>query len=283
MTKEPEPRSTGKSSTHPFPIEGQLKAFRAQLDGPPPRSPVVPELSKTQRKGIEALRELVERIRPVEILGMVRDVWSGGQMAGQFLPGGQTLKLDTLIYSYQKPIEEWKAVSPSRSYEGPLQNTTYRGGGSSVKTGKWVGRSVVIEQKVTVDFGNAKLPDEHSLNHAFHGEQLKRQLEEWQRADNLGIVVTVPYPASQDEALEFRGDHMHDTSHGNNHSHSRVLKPHIWFPKSTSQQEIMVYLAEKLEALRKIGQLPSQIAALELAKIEELRKRRLFIGPTRLT
>lgn len=269
MAKEPEPKSTGAGNIPPS-IEDQLKAFRAQLDEPPPRSSVVPKLSETQRKGIEARRELVDRIRPVEILGMVRDVWSGGQMAGQFLPGGQTLKLDTLIYSYQKPIEEWKAVSPSRSYEGPLQNTTYGGGGSSVKTGKWVGRPVVIKQKVTVEFGNAEFPDEHSLRHSPLWHQL---WESWTRADNLGIVVTIPYSLQNGKP---EGSHSHN-DYGNDHDHrDGPIMPFIWFPQSTSQQEIMDYLAEKLEALKKIGQLPSQIEALELAKIEELRKRGLL-------
>lgn len=251
--------------------------------------------AETYRKALEARSQLLDRIKPVEIIEMVRDMWGKGEIK-------QTEEDVTLTYPYLKVEEEWvsKAI-----HHGPFHSsfpdasspgyTTY----VNEKTGKWCANTLQVRERVGVYFGNSEfhpsgydsdiytigydpslsangLADffaDGSIVGTFYGVRVPKEI--WRRPDNLGILVTVPY------VLIPRRNVKNFRERDGIGQYVRSTYESTWFDQSASQQEIMDYLVQQLEAQRAIGQLPPQIEAVELAKIEELKKRGLFSEVTR--
>lgn len=318
MAKEPEPQSTGQSSNSSFSAEAQLGEFRAQLDQDVKkrRVTIIPgylfrdcwelrtnQLSlhkfgmvtideellelhaETYRRGLEARDQLLERIKPVEILEMVRNIWGKGEVS-------QSKEGTTLTYQYQKADEEWESVPSTHSYFGgsALSPETFSPG-YSYKTGKWRIWILNVEEKVGVNFGGyspeyqvvkqqIQTPEmnEFFADHYYsaHSNGYQPAPERfvglpktiWWKPENLGIYVTVPYTLH-----EVRNEGILQGCYRSNTRDN----PFARFDKSASQQDIMDYLSQKLEAQKAVGQLPYQMEALELTKIEELRKRGLLV------
>ncbi len=268
---------------------------------------------ETYRRGLETRELLLARIKPVEILGMVRDVWGKGEIK-------QTELGATIIYSYPVVTEErtsdtsesWRSSWDSGyDYGGYVTDTRW------YKTGKWYANLHSVSERIDVNFGNAMFPHPESVNnnavdeyfadffydHSSKGfpdttiwgtyfsdfrspdrklpngkmERYTDNLELfrgiprtiWRRPDNLGIRITVPGAPLNDGERDYLV----------NNPTEYLPRSFAWFDKSTSQQEIIDFLAQKLEDQKAGGYLPPQVETIELAKIEELRKRRLFIEP----
>lgn len=249
--------------------------------------------AETYKSGIEVRDQLLERIRPVKILEMVRELWGKGEIEEK----GEKARV---VYGYD-------TVEKETSGGSHLERVTHHpvdGGGHSYKqvwfsgeTGMWIASHVAIDQVVAVNFGNAKHPIFDNLlgsrKNPYLGSQVSNgELREffgdyywlngyetshvefpyiplpreiWYRPDNLGINVTVPDSVVQHEGRN-TGKAYYRSGFG----------AMMWFDQSVSQQEIMDYLSEKLEAQRKVGELPCQLEQFELAKKEELLRRGLF-------
>lgn len=234
---------------------------------------------ETYRKGIENRHSLLAKIKPIEILEVVRDVWGKGEIK-------QTDGGGILTYRYLKPENE--VVVGQYTTRGGRVGPEWSSGTKYYtigKSGKWRAYELSVQEEVVVNFGNAKfldgrheLPKEYfvNFNADLHRERaFKLPQKIWKSSDNLGIIVTVPYvvstfslPRVRDYSLYYR-PHEHPV-------YTYPYRREIWFNQPASQQEIMDYLVQQLEAQKAVGQLPSQIEAVELAKIEELRKRGLF-------
>lgn len=243
--------------------------------------------TETYRRAIEARVQLLDRIKPVEILGMVRDVWGKGEIKQE---EGEA----TLTYPYLMAEKDWYSTTYTEHY-----TSSFPGSGQSwtprtmfFLTGKWIAIGLVMTERIGVNFGNMEFPDPKYLpgNETnpykcyapqdaklreffvdfYQGHAVTQHIDYnpipkkiWTRPDNLIIHVTVPHsivPVEGGHGYYYRTDNAMPA----------------WFDQSASQQQIMDYLSEKLEAQRIDGQLPSQVESLELAKIEELRKRGLF-------
>lgn len=314
MANEPEPKNGNSGSTPSFSIEDELNRFKTQLDGKTKVTLVAPgflfrdgrDLSEefslaelrrmgnwgwggidnnlleqhkeTYRRALETRRQLLDSIKPIEILGMVRDVWGEGEIK-------QKAEGVTLTYSYLIPTAQREGGGswiPRRSV-GSLGNSTTGGYISSgMLTGRWYSSRVQMTAEVGVGFGNIKFPtpgstytpelDEFFADHSHPGAYhpitpfpyvpIPREI--WRRSDNLVILTSIPSPKP--------------TGQG---SYTINSVEETYFNQSASQQGIMDVLAQKLEAQRIDGLLPSQFGAVENAKIEELRKRGLFIEPGR--
>ncbi len=245
--------------------------------------------TETYRKGLEARDQLLDRINATQILGMVRDVWGRGEIQQK---GREVL----LSCNYAFATEEIKASTiPGHYVSGSAINGDFYVGTSTSYeiTGKWFASSLRAKEEIRVDFGNMQFPDPEKLPgnekcpyklyaskdaelrefflDFYQGRMVTQHIdynpvpkEIWTKPDNLVIRVTVPYSM---QPIRVVGGYKSDN------------KGFVWFDQSASQQDIMDYLAEKLEAQRKVGQLPSQVEALELAKIEELKKRGLLLEP----
>lgn len=254
--------------------------------------------SETYRRALEARSQLLDRIKPVEIIEMVRDIWGKGEIK-------QTEEDATLTYPYLKVEEEWvsKAI-----HHGPFHSsfpdasspgyTTY----VNEKTGKWCTSALQVRESVGVYFGNSEfhpsgynsdiytigydpslsangLADffadfaDGSIGRTLYGVRIPKEI--WRRPDNLGILVTVPY------VLMPRRNVKKIREEDGVGQYVRSTYESTWFDQSASQQEITDYLVQQLQAQKAVGQLPSQIEAVELAKIEELKKRGLFSEVTR--
>lgn len=316
MAKEPEPRFTEQGSNSSlFSAEAQLEEFRTQLnqDAEKRRITVIPgylfrdgqelrtnqlplhkfgmvtideellELhAETYRRGLETRDQLLERIKPVEILEIVRDIWGKGEVS-------KNEEGSTLTYQYQKADEEWESVPSTHSYfGGSALHPETSSPGYSYRTGKWLIVDMRYEEEIGVDFDgyspedlklwNDKLKTPE-MNVFFADEYYKQGAPEnfarlprtiWWRPENLGIYVTIPYTLIGLRKGVLNGDYRY-------YQRSTQTIPFARFNQSVSQQEIIDYLAQKLEAQRAVGQLPSQIEALESAKIEELQKRDLLV------
>lgn len=261
---------------------------------------------ETYRRGLEARDQLLDRIKPVEILEMVRDIWGKGEIE-------QTKGGGILTYPYLKAEKETvtkKITEPYHRNPDPVS-----GGGSGgtyhiiEKTGQWLAYGLVVRQEVDVEFGNRKFHPssgkslyEEELDDFFADGKFTNSLYDvrapetiWRRPDNLGIRVTAPYvlkPSKVRDGYEsagnqwighyersaYKGIRFDQYASEQDMMDYLLQEIHIqrWFDQSASQQDIMDYLLQQLETQRAVGQLPAQVEALELAKIEELRKRGLF-------
>lgn len=302
-------------STPSFSLEDELNKFKAQLDGNMKVTLVIPgylfrdgrdrrneltqfelrrygnwgwggidenllkQHAETYRRAMEAHRQLLYNIRPIEILEIVRKVWSRGETKQKAEEGA------ILTYSYLIPTAQREGGGhwiPERSI-GPLGNSREGGYRSSgVLTGKWGTSRVQMTAEISVGFGSIKYPtightytqelNEFFADHYYYSNShsefpytpLPQQI--WRRPDNLVILISVPSPTPEPTGQA-------------GYIINNVLT--YCFDQSTSQQEIIDRLSEQLEAQKKMGKLPPQLEALELAKIEELRRRGLFIEPTR--
>lgn len=336
---EPQDRNTGSVSS--FSAEDHLKAFRDKLDGVPeggksrlipgflfrngldrmfnlspsqlqdPRNYKVTYLNEdllayqveTYRRGLEARDTILKRIKPLEILEMVRDVWGRGNIV-QTEVGGY------IHYSYLFPEEESTISTTTTQGGNPVGGYWSDTKTTLSRTGKWRAFSTMVDEKIEVHFGNSRFPrpqdiytsvlDEYFADRHIEGvhysppEMLRKTPDSnadylfipyfrgipqtvWRRPDNLGVSVKFPYT----KLPNTDGDYTLTPAL----THDGILRPNIagytWFDQSVSQQEIMDFLSQKLEAQRLAGQLPPQIESVELAKIEELRKRGLFVDPRR--
>lgn len=245
--------------------------------------------AETYRRGLEARNQLLARIKPVKILELVRDIWGKGEIAQKEMGA-------TVTYSYLAVKKEFGYSEPSSTAVGGrgfgIEYFKYDPGGRA-ETGKWIAGSTSISEEIHIDFGNAahpSLPFNYNINDSqldkffadsnhtgtqssalSLGDALFREIPKtiWRRPDNLGITVTIP-----------RASLINDEEWKPENASRRIRSCYAWFDQSASQQEIMDFLTQKLEAQRTAGFLPSQIEAVEFAKIEELRKRGLFIEPT---
>ncbi len=348
MTHEPEPQDRNRVDLPPYSIEDRLKDFRASLDRQPPKKEALITLPGflfrngkdtlaygwqlqggmdasllqrhilTYQRGLEAREQLLARIKPVEILEMVRSVWGKGEMK-------QTEEGGVLTYSYMKVEEKMAHGQHSHTSYSAINGETTSTTSFSYKTGQWCLRSLQVEQELAVSFGNEVFnrPEDlvtEELNAYFadwyrEGVRMREvwglPKTIWRRPDNLGVSVTVPYMLEPGQSKYYlqgyyrRNAEGYPTLHadkmnyiwelfktkryaGQNSTDLRLKEiaedeelrklshPSIWFNQSASQQEILDYLAQRLEAQRKLGQLPSQLKELELAKIGELRKRNLL-------
>lgn len=252
--------------------------------------------AETYRRGLEARDQLLARIRPVEILEMVRDVWGKGEIVKKELGATLTYSYLAVRKYFAYTAGGWYGISSGPGSAG-LGPSSYNWRlGSSSETDKWIAKSDSVSEKIHINFGNAEYPsipssDDFNIYHSkldeffadsykgvkqnssfSIGDALFREIPKtiWRRPDNLGITVTVP-----------RASPISDEEWKPENEYRRILSCYAWFDQSASQQEIMDFFAQKLEAQRVAGFLPSQLEALELAKIEELRKRGLFIEPGR--
>lgn len=312
MAKEPEPKNRG-SSYLPFSAEAQLDVFRKQLDedsgrlniikvlpgflfrdGRERRKEFTPaqfrdssynwrwvdideklleRLTRTYKEGLEARRLLLERLRPNEILGVVREMWGGGDIS-------TSSEGATLGYTYLTPVEA--RLPTTQHYQMPSILDNYQGRysyGGGGKTGKWYCVQLRVEQAISVRFGNREYPDINTLPYSnvakeffadyyfgsreshveFPYTNLPNQI--WQRPDNLIVHVKIPYVLKQVTGIYYYRNPPEVT----------------YFDPSVQQQEIIDFLAQRLETQKITGKLPSQVASVELSKIEELRRRGLFI------
>lgn len=271
----------------PFFEHGSFDKQLANID-----NNLILEHVETYRRGLEARAQLLARIKPVEILAMVRDVWGKGEIVEKELGA-------TLTYPYLSVDEETYYSSRTVEHSHYMTGISYSTVESSGKTGKWVARPTSVSELIHVDFGNIahhSLPffsddlyhgsfsgsdgEYHGLLDEFFadsyngvkrlpiGDEYFREIPKtiWRRPDNLVIVVTAP-----------RASLVSEEGWKPENWYRRVLSCYAWFDQSASQQEIMDFIAQKLDAQRIAGFLPSQLEALEVAKIEELRKRRLFV------
>lgn len=241
---------------------------------------------ETYRRGLEARDQLLDRINVVEILEMVRDVWGRGEICRE---GREAL----LWCNYVFAREEIKTIHyPGHYSQGSAINGDfYIPSSTGYKiTGMWFASSLQAREQIRVDFGNMQFPDPENLpgnetnpykGYASKGSELREFFVDfyqghrvtqhidynpipdriWTRPDNLVIRVTIPYPMKPVRVV------------GGYRSASNGF---TWFDQSDPQQEIMDYLSGKLEVLRIAEQLPLQVEKLELAKIEELRRRGLL-------
>lgn len=263
----------------------------------------------TYAQALRARQELLHGIKPTEILTMVRDVWGKGEIIEGELGA-------TLQYYFVRVERETEGGGATTYHHKSISGGDWfetRTGVSSY-TGRWGTAPMMVSNNISVTFGNAEFPNSASLDthkvDKFFADEFKPPTYNgtyipevdlfkgipksiWRRPDNLGVRVTVPYAFlygpykilkaeynlsyhESDEEIAVVG-YLPDTS-------SRYLKTGTdkspaeqWFEQSTSQKEIMSFLSQKLEAQRLAGHLPFQIEAVELAKIEELRKRGLFV------
>ena len=297
--------------------------------------------AETYIRALETRDHILHRIKPVEIVTMVRDIWGKGEIA-------ELERGATLTYSYPLIEQVYEGWSTTEHHLGrpPGESGWFEKRSGSHFTGKYSSRPYFsVSESITIDFGNSEFPHLASVNtdtvdeffadsyesprrygaHVFD-ITLFRGIPEtiWRRPDNLGICVTVPYalllcqygsgyyekkwikvlkPDAEPPISWYVNFDDARTREYNRYDHRQADEEILaedylpntssiylktgrdrypashWFDQSTSQQEIMDFLAEKLEAQRKVGQLPSQVEALELAKIKELRKRGLFIEP----
>lgn len=241
--------------------------------------------AETHREGLEARDRLLERIKTIEILEMVRDILGKGEVS-------QNQEGAALTYRYQKVDEEWESTPATPSSDGgPLGHGTPGSlvGGHRYKTGKWRIWDLKVEEKVGVNFGGyspESMSDRRRMcvpeMNEFFADRYDRDLTGdihaperfvglpkaiWWRPENLGIYVTIPYALHEVRNKGILQGHYRPNTWNN---------PFARFDQSVSQQEIMDYLAQRLEAQKTVGQLPSQLEAIELAKIEELQKRGLL-------
>lgn len=202
-------------------------------------------LGNDYREAIEERKRIADRIKPRELLGRIQEAWEGGDIV-------DTEYGSALTYSYLRVMEEMVVVEHyiSRRYSdfgtGPSYLAMER---TTQKSGKWVADTVKVQVKAEVAFGNPPKEDEFAeLLHSptFNGKVLPFPSRIWRRVDNLGIHVAG-----------------------------------LIFPRDSSYGDITDKLGETMEEQRASGQLPNQRKALELAKIEELRKRGLFVEPDR--
>lgn len=245
---------------------------------------------KTYISGLEARERLLARIKPVEILSMVRDIWGRGEITEKTLGA-------TLTYKYLRVVEETYYHVNTVEHYHIMTGRSYSTVESSGKTGKWKAKPDSVSEDIQVDFGNKayqSLPlpgglyrgafsdrdakyhgelDEffadsyNGVRERFIGDEYFREIPRviWRRPDNL--VITVNYP---------RTFFAYDGQPELENQYRSIFDCYVWFDQSASQQEIMDFLAQKLEAERALGLLPPQLEALELAKIEELKRRGLF-------
>ena len=218
---------------------------------------------ETHRKGLEARDQILERIKPLEILEMVRKVWGRGEIAPTAAGG-------ILTYSYRTPIQERYPVTHTPiKWSYPLGNTAVGGDLSGGDTGKWLSCELAVQQEVSVKFGNRENPrpteeEKKELFVDYTKSELNWRIPRriWSRPDNLVIHVTTP-----NELLP-----VHKGGSWFTRSHMMA-----YFDLTSSQKEIMAYLMEKLDTQALDEKLPPQVESIELAKIEELRRRGLFI------
>lgn len=313
MANEPEPKS-------PFSAESQLNAFRIQLDQEAKNmviDKIIPGflfrdgeekrarslapfnyriaafvksiddeqlegLTQTYRRGLETRIHLLDDIRPVEILEMVREIWGKGEVS-------QRERGATLTYHYKQTQEIWDSIPGHHSLTtgGTFLHPGSFSLGERWRTGKWRVVDMRVEEEIGVDF-NGYSPEDLSflnkkmetpeMNEFFADEHYKQGAPTrfarlprtilW-RPENLGIYVTIPYTFTGLREGVLSGDHQY-------YQRSTQANPFVRFDQAVSQQEITDYLSRELEVQRRGGQLPSQVGALELAKIEELRKRGLL-------
>lgn len=240
--------------------------------------------AETYREAIEAQRELRKRIDLDKILVNIWGVWGE---KGDIRP---TEEGGLVSYSYLSPVKHM-VTSATHHLPGPRVGPEPSAGYTTYSTGwngKWIARHLVVKQEVGVYFGNSRFnrPDtlwSEEVN-PFFADVYKKgmgrtdyrfdQLPEtiWRRSDNLGVYVTIPYaivPSKGDP------DKYACTTKEVEWFADKIL--HGWFIEhAISHQEIMDFLEQKFEAQRQTGQLPTQQEALEMAKIEELRKRGLL-------
>lgn len=319
MAKEPEPQSTGQSNNPSFSVEDELNAFRKILDGPTKVTlpgflfrggwdreyklgsefekdefkrwaGLLERHGETYQRALEARDQLWHRVDPVGILGKIQEAWGVMGKIQERKPGA------LLTYSYVTVRAERKGGGnwiPRRNLD-VLGNTS--GGGyisSGVLTGKWFAASTEVQTKAGVFFGNDKFYDNGNYGDTLNFEELNEffadyyqhnsggfpdllplKLPEtiWRRPDNLVVLVIIPFKSlSPGTLLQEKGEGR-VRYYGN--------EAYCFFDPTVSQQDIFDRLLQQMEAQRKIGQLPSQLEALELAKIEELRKRGLFLEAT---
>lgn len=241
---------------------------------------------ETYKRALEARDQLWDRVDPVGILGKIQEEWG---VMGKI----QRKKPEAILtYSYSTAREE-----RGPSYYIPPRNLDVIGnmstGGymsSGLLTGKWFAGSTEVQAKAGVYFGNEKFYDDGNYGDTLKFEELNEffadyyqhnsggsphllplRLPEtiWRRPDNLVVRVIIPFKSLPPGTLLQEKGKGRVSYYGN--------KAYYSFDPTISQQDIFDYLSQQIEAQRKIGQLPSQIEALELAKIEELRKRGLFL------
>lgn len=300
MTKGPEPQDGFASA---YSINAQLEAFKKELgeydmkialpgflfrngierqlvlsptEQKDPRNFEVTHLdhdlllrqTETYERGLEARFLLLEKAKPIEILEMIKDVWGRGVISQDELG---------VAVTYSFSVVEKETRYHESSYESKNINagetTLIYHPGYYYETGLWTTRAHSVCEEICIDFGNSEFPhpkdiytsaldeyfaDRYQGGSYYPSTMLKRTPDPfadylwipnfrgipetiWRRPDNLGVCI---------------GRH--------------------WFNQAVSQQEIMTFLSHKLKAQKMAGQLPSQIEALELAKIEELRKRGKF-------
>lgn len=198
-------------------------------------------LGNDYREAIRERERIVDRIKPRELLGRIQRVWEGGNIV-------DTEHGSALTYPYlyvKEEIVSYKCTVSRDYYDygnGPsYEATEWRTG----KSGKWVADTVKVQVRAEVTFGDPPKKDEFAAlleSPTFNAKVLPFPSEIWRRVDNLGIYVAG-----------------------------------LTFPRDSSYVDIIDKLDETLEEQRVSGQLPNQRKALELAKIEELRKRGLFV------
>lgn len=251
---------------------------------------------ETYKRALEARDQLWDRVDPVAILGKIQDEWGVmGKIQVQIRQ--QRKQRGVLTCSYviakQQTVGGGKWI-PTRTF-GPTGDMSKGGHTSSgVLTGKWFAGSTEVQAKVGVYFGNDELYDDgtptYTMGNTLNSEKLNeffadyyqhnsggfsdilpRKLPEtiWRRPDNLVVLVIIPFkPLPPGTFLQDKGK-------------GRVRyyrdQAYCFFDRTVSQQDILNHLLQLLEAQKRIGQLPSQREALEMAKIAELRKRELLI------
>lgn len=230
--------------------------------------------AETYRRGLEARALLLDRIRPVETLEAIRDeIWGKGKV--ERTDAGATLTYP----SYPVATEEWASNTYRERDSSVVKGYAHETRGGSFKTGKWLVGWANDHHKMSVDvnFGNIKHPDPNDLkegsgffvDYCMPLSSPSASLDVidfspipqdiWRRPDNLVVVV---------KSLRFN-------QQGGYYTGLRGA-----FAPPTSRQEygkIIECLCLPSEESKAVGQHPSQLEALELAKIEELRKRGLLI------
>ncbi len=212
--------------------------------------------TEVYRQAIEARNQILEEIRPHEILDMVKDIWRAWESEiEQTWEGANGAHLD---YHYPRVLKEIRSSSSTRHNSAyPPDSWTET---SRFETGKWKAQWLRARQEIGVSFGNAQFPEHISSTNShlpwefFADRSMGIPRTIWRRPDNLGIYT-----------INHTSDNLSD------------VITNLWFGRYTSQQEIKDSLWQKLKAQEAQGQLPYQIYELENAKIEELRNRGLFI------
>lgn len=195
---------TPDNSPSRFSVDAQIAAFRRQVEGEPSTVKTIPgclfrdgqdrsfsvlsehsqgnwwqlgrswiddgllkKHAETHRRGIEESGRLLERIRAVEILEMVRDKWWGkGEIQ-------KTHNSVILRYNYLQTFSETEkgGYTPIKQYPGrwtPFggDQPGYSTGGwddSFHPTGRWVALDWVISEVIKVNFGNTQFPYQGTL------------------------------------------------------------------------------------------------------------------------